>query len=59
VPGQSTTELPSYYGPEKQWPIIYIFEHAARGRLPVGIFKKTAEEFGYILMASNNSRNGP
>ncbi len=51
--------LPSYYDTNKQWPIIYIFEPSAHGRIPVKIFKKAAEEFGYITMASNNSRNGP
>lgn len=50
--------LPSYYEENKSWPIFYIFEPGARGKLPVNIFKKAAEEYGYIIVASNNSRNG-
>lgn len=50
--------LPSNYTKEQSWPIIYIFEPAARGKLPLRIFQKSAEEFGYILVCSNNSKNG-
>ena len=50
--------LPSNYQPDKQWPIIYIFEPAARGALPLNIFQNAAEELGYIVVSSNNSKNG-
>ncbi|MEM9823066.1 MAG: hypothetical protein AAF985_18450 [Bacteroidota bacterium] len=50
--------LPSNYDPAKKWPIIYIFEPAARGALPVDSFRMAAEQYGYILVGSNNSRNG-
>ncbi len=51
--------LPSYYTTDEKYPIIYTFEPAARGSLPVRKYKDLAEEFGYILVCSNNSRNGP
>lgn len=51
--------LPSGYTPEKSWPIIYAFDSGARGKLPVGLFRETAEQNGYIVVGSNNSRNGP
>lgn len=50
--------LPTYYQANRSWPIIYIFEPAARGALPLKIFQKSAEELGYILVSSNNSKNG-
>ena len=50
--------LPSYYTEEKQWPIVYVFDPAARGGLPARLFMKSAEELGYIIVCSNNSRNG-
>lgn len=50
--------LPSYYTHEKKFPVIYAFEPAARGAYPVERFKAAAEKFGYIIVASNNSRNG-
>jgi dienelactone hydrolase len=50
--------LPSYYTPEKKFPVIYAFEPAARGAYPVERFKEAAEKFGYVIIASNDSRNG-
>ena len=50
--------LPSYYKSTNYWPAIFVFEPAARGRLPVLKYKQAAEKLGYIIIASNNSRNG-
>ncbi|MEM1405373.1 MAG: hypothetical protein AAGG59_01260 [Bacteroidota bacterium] len=50
--------LPSNYRDSIEWPAIFIFEPAARGNLPVKRFRPVAEELGYILISSNNSRNG-
>lgn len=50
--------LPSNYARDKRWPIIYCFDPAARGSLPVERFKDAAEKYGYIVAGSNNSRNG-
>lgn len=51
--------LPSNYTASKKWPVIYGFDPAARGNLPVQLFKDAAEKYGYIVVGSNNSRNGP
>jgi predicted esterase len=51
--------LPSNYTPEKRWPILYAFDPAARGRIPVERFREAAEKYGWIVVGSNNSRNGP
>lgn len=51
--------LPSNYDPHRRWPILYCFDPMARGRLPVERFQEGAEKFGYIVVGSNNSRNGP
>jgi hypothetical protein len=50
--------LPSNYISAKKWPIVYAFDPAARGALPVGLLKDAAEKYGYIVAGSNNSRNG-
>ncbi len=50
--------LPSQYSPEKRWPIVYAFDPKARGNVPVESMKEAAERHGYILVGSNNSRNG-
>jgi tetratricopeptide (TPR) repeat protein len=51
--------LPSTYTPDKKWPILYAFDPMARGIIPVKLFREAAERYGYILVGSNNSRNGP
>ena len=51
--------LPSNYTPERKWPVLFAFDPAARGRVPVDLLKEAAEKYGYIVAGSNNSRNGP
>jgi len=50
--------LPRAYTAQKRWPIIYVFDPAARGMVPTEIIKDAAEQYGYIVATSNNSRNG-
>ena len=50
--------LPPGYTPEKKWPILYAFDPVARGAVPLKLFQDAAREFGFILVGSNNSRNG-
>lgn len=50
--------LPPGYTPEKKWPVLYAFDPAGRGSVPVKFFQEAAAKFGYILVGSNNSRNG-
>ena len=49
--------LPTNYDPEKKWPVLFCFDPAARGSLPVTKFRRAAEFYGFILLGSNNSRN--
>lgn len=53
--------IPSYYNddPYLEWPVIYAFDAAARGSLPVELFREAAEKYGYIVAGSNISENGP
>jgi len=51
--------LPSTYTPDRKWPVLYAFDPGARGRVPVERFKEAAEKYGWIVLGSNNSRNGP
>lgn len=51
--------LPSIYSSQNPRPILYCFDPGARGRVPVELFKEPAEKLGYIVVGSNNSRNGP
>jgi len=51
--------LPANYTSDTLWPIIYIFDPAARGSIGIQPFIKAAEKYGYILVCSNNSKNAP
>ena len=51
--------LPSTYSHERTWGLLLAFHPAARGRLMVEKYRAAAEQYGYIVAASNNSRNGP
>jgi len=51
--------LPSNYSPAQRWPVIYLSDPLARGPVAVERMKDAAKRYGYVLAASNNSRNGP
>jgi hypothetical protein len=51
--------LPSSYSAAKRWPIVYVFDPSAHGEIPAALIKPAAEQFGYIIAASNKSKNGP
>ena len=51
--------VPTKYSRQRRWPIVYVFDPLARGRLALAQFQHAAEIHGYIVAVSNNSRNGP
>src|SRR5262245_36088068 len=50
--------VPSNYSPDRLWPVIFAFDPGARGRIPVERYQAAAEQYGYIVAGSNQSRNG-
>lgn len=51
--------LPSDYSPERPWSLLLGFHPGARGRAIVETYQAAAERYGYVVAASNTSRNGP
>src|SRR5258706_6568215 len=51
--------VPSNYSPDRPWSLLVGFHPAARGRAIVETYRAAAEQYGFIVAASNNSRNGP
>jgi predicted esterase len=51
--------LPSSFDKERRWPVLFLFDPGARGRAGVEAFRVAAERFGWILVGSNDSKNGP
>lgn len=50
--------LPKNYAVDKIYPVLYIFDAHGDGKLPITFYKDLAEKYGYILVGSNNSKNG-
>jgi len=51
--------LPASYTAEREWPVIFAFSPGANGATPVRLLMEAAEQYGYIVIGSNDSRNGP
>jgi dienelactone hydrolase len=49
--------LPRGYTADRPWPVIFAFDPGGRGRNPVDRYQAAAEQYGYIVVGSNNSRN--
>ncbi len=49
--------VPPQLDPEKNHPVIFIFDPHARGSLPVNKYSNLADEFGFVLIGSNQSMN--
>lgn len=50
--------LPTVYTSAKRWPVIFAFDPEGDGLLPVEKYHHIAEQFGCILVGSNQSKNG-
>jgi poly(3-hydroxybutyrate) depolymerase len=50
--------LPSSYSPERTWSLLVGFHPGARGRAIVETYRAAAEQYGFVVAGSNNSRNG-
>lgn len=58
-PSQSyAVYIPLRYDGVKNAPVIYCFDPMGRGSVAVERFRPAAEKYGYIVVGSNNSRNG-
>ena len=59
TPDQSyAVYIPKSSSPTSRSPIIFAFDPGARGVRPVELMKDAAEHYGFIVVGSNNSRNG-
>jgi predicted esterase len=51
--------VPPSYDLRRQWPAVFVLDPMARGPHAAQRFITGAEKYGYIVAASNDSRNGP
>ena len=54
-----TLYLPAKYETSRKWPLLLVFDPGGRAARAAEVFREAAERFGWIVAASENSRNGP
>ena len=55
-----TLILPDGYDPAKTYPLLFVFDPRGRGTMTAELFRDAAEELGWIVISSNNTRSdGP
>src|SRR5437868_1233368 len=58
-PGQAfALYLPKTYSDSSKLPVIIFFDPHGDGSVPLNLYKDLAEQFHYILIGSNTSKNG-
>jgi predicted esterase len=53
-----TAYFPNNYLPNKKMPVIVVFDAHARGKSAARKFQQSADNFGFLIIASNNAKNG-
>ena len=51
--------MPKSYEPATPTPVVFIFEPMGRGNTGIEPFIAASETYGYLLICSNNTKNGP
>jgi len=55
-----TLYLPSAYPGERRWPLLLVFDPRGRARSAAELFRPAAEQYGWIVVSSNDTRSdGP
>jgi len=49
--------LPSGYSTARRWPVVYFLDARGNARVPLERFRAGAEELGFVLVSSYNSRS--
>jgi predicted esterase len=50
--------VPAHLNINQPLPVVFIFDPHARGHISVELYRQTADEYGFVLAASNRSQNG-
>lgn len=51
--------LPKDFVADRPWPVLFCLSPTGQGEVPVRLVREAAEAAGYVVAASNDSRNGP
>ena len=50
--------LPLGFSKDKKYPCIFFFDAHARGAMPLRMYKNLADKYGFVMVGSNDSKNG-
>ncbi len=50
--------LPSSHSLDKKYPVMFAFDPHGTGKIPLAKYQELAEKYNFILVGSNNSKNG-
>jgi len=50
--------LPPDYDSQRSWPTVFCLDPRARGATAISRFVPAAQKYGFVVLCSNNSRNG-
>lgn len=57
VPGTKSASyslyVPRDYSPDKQWPVVFVFDPRGRGSVTANLFRSAAEQQQYLIASSN------
>ena len=51
--------LPKAYREDRLWPVLFVFSPSGEGAEAAALYQAGAERLGWIVVASNDARNGP
>ncbi|PCJ98437.1 MAG: alpha/beta hydrolase [Flavobacteriaceae bacterium] len=54
IPESFSLYLPTNFETSRNWPVLFVFDVEGKGKQAMSMFRQGAEEFGYILVSSNN-----
>src|SRR4051812_48816146 len=49
--------LPTTYTAERKWPVVFALDPRRRGAFAAELFREAAEEYGWIVISSNNTES--
>lgn len=52
-----TLILPEGYSTARKWPVLLLLDPRGRGTIAAELFRAAAEEYGWIVLSSNNTRS--
>lgn len=57
IPETFSLFVPTTFETSTAWPVLFVFDMEGKGRQALGMFRKAAETYGYVLATSDNTND--